>query len=113
MDLMEVSTEIYTKFTSSLMGLWIECNEGHVIPPYFFLQGLRINATAYIVVLDMVIKPWVERVVQRRLYLFFSHVLYNPEIDNQVFSHSSYLLSLLLRRSTKPQNQELIGGTTM
>lgn len=36
--------------------------EAHVMLSHFFLQGLRVDATAYIQVLDMLVKPRIKEV---------------------------------------------------
>lgn len=66
----EVPTVMHTKFPSSLMILGVVSNEGHVMPPYFFPQGLRINASVYIEALDTCVKPWIEKVAHGRSYVF-------------------------------------------
>lgn len=66
----EVPTVMHTKFPSSVMVLGVVSNEGHVMPPHFFPQGLRVNAAAYIETLDTVVKPWIEGVARGRPYVF-------------------------------------------
>ena len=46
------------------------CQEGHVIPPHFFRQRLRVNPVIYIEVLEAVVKPWIDSVSGERLYVF-------------------------------------------
>ena len=41
-----------TKFPSSVMVLGVVSNEGHVMRPHFFQEGLRVNADGYIRVLE-------------------------------------------------------------
>ncbi|XP_014776542.1 uncharacterized protein LOC106873612 [Octopus bimaculoides] len=55
------------KLPSSVMVLGVVSNEGHVMPPHIFLQGLRVNAVVHIEVLDKVVKPWINSVCNRRL----------------------------------------------
>ena len=45
-------------------------NEGHVMPPDFFLQGLRVNAAAYIEVLEAVVKLCIDSVRGERPYIY-------------------------------------------
>jgi len=54
-DPSEVPHVMHTKFPATVMVLGVMSNEGHVIPPHFFSQGLRMNA-AYIAVLEAVVK---------------------------------------------------------
>ncbi|EFN86287.1 hypothetical protein EAI_08893, partial [Harpegnathos saltator] len=53
---------MHTKFPATVMVLGVVSNEGHVMPPHFFRQGLRVNAAAYIEVLETVVKPWIDSV---------------------------------------------------
>ena len=55
-DPKEVPTAMHTKFPSTVMVLDVISNEGHVMPPHFFLQGLRVNAAVYIDVLASVVR---------------------------------------------------------
>lgn len=38
----------HTKFPATVMVLGILSNEGHVMPPHFFPQGLKVDSVAYI-----------------------------------------------------------------
>jgi DDE superfamily endonuclease len=69
-DPSEVPIVMHTKFPSSVMVFGVVTNEGHVMPPYFFPQGLRVNADAYIETLDTIVKPWIDTVAQGRPYVF-------------------------------------------
>lgn len=51
----------HTKFPSSVMALRVVNHEGHVVPPYFFLQDWS-HRSAYLKMLDMVAIPWIEGV---------------------------------------------------
>ena len=66
----EVPTVMHTKCPSSVMVLGVVRSEGHIMPPYFFPQGLRINADAYIDVLKTVVKLWMDKVAYKREYVF-------------------------------------------
>ena len=59
-----------TKFPSSVMVLGVVSNEGHVMPPHFFQEDLRVNADGDIRVLETVVKPRIDRVAQGRSYVF-------------------------------------------
>ena len=59
-----------TKFPSSVMVLCVVSNEGHVMPPHIFPQCLRVNATAYIEVLETIVKPWIKSECNGRPYIF-------------------------------------------
>lgn len=69
-DPFEMPRVICTKFPSIVMVLDVVSNEGHVIPPHFFPQGLRVNAAAYIEVLETVVKPWIDNICNIRPYIF-------------------------------------------
>jgi len=69
-DPFKVPTVMHTKCPSSVMVLGVVSSEGHIMPPYFFPQGLRINADAYIDVLRTVVKPWMDKVARGREYVF-------------------------------------------
>lgn len=47
-DPFKVPTVMHTKCPSSVMVLGVVSSEGHIMPPYFFPQGLRINADVLI-----------------------------------------------------------------
>ena len=51
------------------MVLGVVSNEGHVMPPHFFQECLRVNAAGYIKVLETVVKPWIDQVAQGRPYV--------------------------------------------
>lgn len=61
---------MHTKFPATVMVLGVVSSEGHVMPPHFFPQGLRVNAAAYIEVLETVVKPWIDSVRNARPYVF-------------------------------------------
>lgn len=61
---------MHTKFPVTVMVLGVVSNEGHGMPPYFFPQGLRVNAAAYIEVLETVVKPWIDSMRSERPYVF-------------------------------------------
>jgi len=52
------------------MVLGVVSNEEHVMSPHFFPQGLRVNVAAYIEVLEVVVKPWIDSVRGERSYVF-------------------------------------------
>ena len=60
---------MHTKFPATVMVLGVVNNEGHVMPPHFFSQGLCVNAAAYIEVLESVVKPCINSVCRNRPYI--------------------------------------------
>ena len=69
-DSSDVPHVMYPKFPATVMVLGVVSNEGHVMPSHFFPQGLRMNAAAYIEVLEAVVKPWIDSMHGERLYVF-------------------------------------------
>ena len=59
-DSSDILHVIHTKFLETVMVLGVVRNEGQVIPPHFFHQGLQVNATTYIDVLEAVVNPWID-----------------------------------------------------
>lgn len=66
----EVPRVMHTKYPATVMVLGVVSSEGHVMPPYIFSQGLRVNAAGYIEVLKTVVKPWIDKVCKGRPYVF-------------------------------------------
>lgn len=50
---------MHAKFPDLLTVLGDVSGEGDVILPHSFVQGGRVNAVAYTVVLNMVVKLWI------------------------------------------------------
>lgn len=48
---------MHMKFPATVMVSEVVSSEGHLIPPYFSSQGLRINDAGCIDVLEIVINP--------------------------------------------------------
>lgn len=74
-DPTEVPIIIYSKFALFVMVLEVVSNEGHVLPPHFSSQGLRVNATT---ILDTIVKLRIKEVAMGRPYMYqqdysFSH----------------------------------------
>ena len=66
----KVTIVMSTKFLTSVMVLGIMLSDGDVMPPYFFLEALRVAANNYIKVLETVVKFWIVGVAGKRLYVF-------------------------------------------
>lgn len=69
-DPADVPTVMHSKHPASVMVLGVVSSDGDVMPPHFFEKGLRLNADAYIDVLDSVVKPWMDQVANGRDYVF-------------------------------------------
>ena len=61
---------MHTKFPATVIVLGVVSNEGYIMPPNFFCQGLRVNCTTYIEVLEAVVKPWIDSVRSERPHVF-------------------------------------------
>ena len=61
---------MHIQFPANVMVLGMVSNEGHVLSPPFFRQGLRVNPATYIEVLEAVVKPWIDKVRGERPYTF-------------------------------------------
>ena len=66
----DVPRVMHTKFPATVMVLGVISSEGDVMPPYFFLKGLRVRAAEYVKVLREVIKPWMDTIANGRPYVF-------------------------------------------
>ena len=66
----EIPVVMHTKFPATVTVLGVISDEGDVMPPHFFQQGHRVNADAYIHVLETVVKPWMDKVASGREYVF-------------------------------------------
>lgn len=51
-------------------GLGAINSEEYIILLYSLPQGFRVTVTVYTEMLGMVVKTWIERVIQGRLYMF-------------------------------------------
>ena len=69
-DYVGVPHVMHTKFLATVMILGVVSNEGHVMPPHLFHQGLRVNAVTYIEVLEAVVKLWIDSMRGERPYVF-------------------------------------------
>ncbi|XP_076046122.1 uncharacterized protein LOC143028211 [Oratosquilla oratoria] len=52
------------------MALGVVSNEGYVMSPHIFQQGLRANAAGYSEVLETVVKFWIGKIRDGRPYIF-------------------------------------------
>lgn len=66
----DVPVVMKTKFPAHIMVLGVVSSDGHVMPPYFFTEGLKVNQKVYQDVLTAVVKPWIEEVSAGRPYVF-------------------------------------------
>ena len=59
-DASEVPHVATTKHPASVMVLGVISSKGHVMPPVFFPQGLRLNNEGYMKVLVENVMPWMK-----------------------------------------------------
>ncbi len=59
-----------TKFPQAVMVFGCVSSEGHVMPPHFFKEGLRLNSHGYVEMLTTVVKPWITRVANNRPFVW-------------------------------------------
>ena len=55
-----------TKFPATVMVFGVVSSEGHIMPPYIFEVGLKVNTKVYLDVLKSVVIPWCNQVAGRR-----------------------------------------------
>jgi len=58
------------KFPAHIMVLGVVSSDEHVMPAYFFTEGLKVNQKVYQDVLTVVVKLWIEKVSAGRPYVF-------------------------------------------
>jgi len=56
----EVPIVMETKYPATIMVLGVVSNKSDITTPYFFKQGLRVNADAYLKVLQNVVVSWMK-----------------------------------------------------
>lgn len=66
----EAARVMHTNFPSTVMVLVVVSCEGDVMPPFIFQRGLQMSASGYVKVLEDTLKPWMDRVANRMLYVF-------------------------------------------
>lgn len=66
----DVPRVMKTKYPAHVMVFGVISSEGHVMPPYIFEEGLRVNQDVYLNMLSTVVKPWIDKVVDGRPYVF-------------------------------------------
>ena len=62
----DVSRVMKTKFPTTVMVFGVVSNEGHIMPPYIFEVGLKVNIKVYLDVLKSVVIPWCNQVAGGR-----------------------------------------------
>ena len=51
-----------TKFPATVMVFGVVSSEGHIMPPYIFEVGFKVNTNVYLDVLKSVVIPWCNQV---------------------------------------------------
>ena len=62
----DVPRVMKTKFPATVMVFGVVSSEGHIIPPYIFEVGLKVNTKVYLDVLKSVVIPWCNQVAGGR-----------------------------------------------
>ena len=65
-----VPISMHSKYPAHVMVLGVVSNEGDVMSPIFFPDGLRLGAKEYIKLLTTKIKPWMDEMANGREYVF-------------------------------------------
>ena len=66
----DVPKVMKTKFPANVMVFGVVSSEGHVMPPYIFPKGLKVNTTEYLKVLEMYVLPWIHKVAGGRPFVW-------------------------------------------
>ena len=59
-----------TKFPATIMVFGVVSSEGHIMPPYIFEVGLKVNTKVYLDVLKSVVILWCNQVAGGRLWVW-------------------------------------------
>ena len=59
-----------TKFPATVMVFDVVSREGHIMPPYIFEVGLKVNTKVYLDVLKSVVIPWCNQVAGGRPWVW-------------------------------------------
>ena len=62
----DVPKVMQTKFPATVMVFGVFSSEGHVMLPYIFPKGLKVNTDEYLKVLEMHVLPWICKVAAGR-----------------------------------------------
>ena len=66
----DVPKVMKTKFPATVMIFGVLSSEGHIMPPYIFEVGLKINTKVYLDVLKSVVIPWCNQVAGGRAWVW-------------------------------------------
>ena len=66
----DVPKVMQTKFSATVMVFGVVLSEGHVMLPYIFPKGLKVNMVEYLKVLEMHVLPWICKVAAGRPYVW-------------------------------------------
>ena len=66
----DVPRVMKTKFPATVMVFGVVSSEGHIMPPYIFEVGLKVNTKVYLDVLKSVVIPWCNQVVGGRPWVW-------------------------------------------
>ena len=66
----DVPRVIKTKLPATVMVFGVVSSEGHIMPPYIFEVGLKVNTKVYLDVLKSVVIPWCNQVAGGRAWMW-------------------------------------------
>ena len=66
----DVPRVMKTKFPATVMVFGVVSSEGHIMLPYIFEVGLKVNTKVYLDVLKSVVIPWYNQVAGGRLWVW-------------------------------------------
>ena len=66
----DVPRVMKTKFPATVMVFDVVSSEGHIMPPYIFEVGLKVNTKVYLDVPKSVVIPWCNQVTGGRLWMW-------------------------------------------
>ena len=66
----DVPRMMKTEFPATVMVFGVVSSEGHIMPPYIFEVGLKVNTEVYLDVLKSVVIPWCNQVASGRPWVW-------------------------------------------
>ena len=66
----DVPRVMKTNFPATVLVFGVVSSEGHIMPPYIFEVGLKVNTKVYLDVLKSVVLPWCNQVAGGRPWVW-------------------------------------------
>ena len=64
-----------SKYPVIVMILGIISNKKHIMSPYFFSKGLRIYTLDYLVILEEVVKIWLDQTAREDIIIYSTRIM--------------------------------------